>query len=63
MFNLKIRVTMKTKKLRLAELSKKKMPKKQMKSLKGGDWCLDKCGTVSPPAVETTIDWFEYFYW
>ena len=54
---------MKTKKLRLAELSKKKMPKKQMKTLKGGDWCLDKCGTVSPPAVETTIDWFEYFYW
>lgn len=53
---------MKTKKLRLTELSKKNLSKKQMKTLKGGDWCSDKCGTISPPRSEATEDWYDYFY-
>ena len=60
--NLKIYVTMKTKKLRLAELSKKNLSKKQMKVLKGGDWCYDKCGTQTPPVDVAIVEWLEYFY-
>ena len=52
---------MKTKKLRLTELSKKNLSKRQMKVLKGGDWCSDKCGSVKPPTEEATNNWREYF--
>lgn len=53
---------MKTKKLRLAELSKKNLSKKQMKVLKGGDWCYEKCGTQTPPVDVAIVEWLEYFY-
>lgn len=53
---------MKSKKLRLTELSKKNLSKRQMKTLKGGDWCSEKCGLVNPPRGEAMNDWYSYFY-
>lgn len=52
----------KLKKLKLSELSKAELEKRQMKVLKGGDDCGGKCGTVRPPSGSTTKDWHGYFY-
>jgi len=53
---------MKTKKLRLAELSKKHLSVRQMKALKGGDWCSEKCGTKKPLDTQAFLDWYDYFF-
>lgn len=54
---------MKSKKLRLTELSKKNLSKRQMNVLKGGDWCSDKCGTSAQYATAKENDkWYNYFY-
>lgn len=51
----------KLKKLKLSELSKKELEKRQMKTLKGGDYCSDKCGTLTPPSADATKWWRGYF--
>lgn len=53
---------MKSKKLRLTELSKKNLSKRQMNVLKGGDWCTDKCGTLTHPEGSEANLWYKYFY-
>lgn len=35
----------KIKKLTFSEMSKKQLDEKQLKTIKGGDYCRDKCGT------------------
>lgn len=49
------------KKLKLSELSKKELEKRQMKTLKGGDYCEGKCGTISPNSGSSTDWWRGYF--
>lgn len=49
------------KKLKLSELSKKELEKRQMKTLKGGDYCEGQCGTVTPPSADATKWWRGYF--
>lgn len=49
------------KKLKLSELSKKELEKRQMKTLKGGDYCSDKCGTLSPVSGTAEPQWKGYF--
>lgn len=49
------------KKLKLSELSKKELEARQMKVLKGGDFCDDKCGTSSPPHGSASGWWKGYF--
>jgi len=54
---------MKTKKIKLAELSKKNLSKRQMKSFKGGsDWCNEKCMTQKPLFDEANDFWSKYFF-
>lgn len=50
------------KKLKLTELSKAELEKRQMKVLKGGDDCSGKCGTSKPPSGSTTQGWHVYYY-
>ena len=38
----------KIKKLTFSEMSKKQLDEKQLKTIKGGDYCTDKCGSVYP---------------
>lgn len=45
------------KKLSLNELSKNELNKKQMKSLKGGDFCAAHCGTEKPVDSDVTGFW------
>lgn len=49
------------KRLKLSELSKIELEKRQLKVLKGGDFCSDKCGTVTPPSADATKDWRGYW--
>lgn len=49
------------KKLKLSELSKKELEKRQMKTLKGGDYCSDKCGTQTPVSSDAGAQWKGYF--
>lgn len=51
----------KIEKIKLNELSKKELDTRQMKVLKGGDYCSDKCGTKSPPSADATSWWRGYF--
>ena len=44
------------KKLKFSELSKK-----ELKELKGGDYCRDKCGTSSPTIGSAYGEWTAYF--
>lgn len=50
------------KKLKLSEFSKQEMENRQLKSLKGGDWCTDKCGTSTSSRSGTANAWYSYFY-
>ena len=50
------------KKLSLNELSKNELNKKQMKSLKGGDFCAAHCGTETPVDSSVYEDWRAAFY-
>ena len=45
------------KKLSLNELSKNELNKRQMKSLKGGDFCNQHCGTKKPVDKDVTGTW------
>lgn len=49
------------KKLKLSELSKKELNERQLKELKGGDYCDDKCGTNSSVHGGTSSWWKGYF--
>ena len=49
------------KKLKLSELSKNELEKRQMNILKGGDYCSSKCGTLSPPSADASSYWKGYF--
>lgn len=49
------------KKLKLSELSKNELEARQMKVLKGGDYCSDKCGTISPSSSSAGSWWKSYF--
>ncbi|NBH88249.1 TIGR04149 family rSAM-modified RiPP [Parabacteroides distasonis] len=49
------------KKLKLSELSKKELNERQLKELKGGDYCRDKCGTSSPTIGSAYGEWTAYF--
>lgn len=49
------------KKIKLSELSKKELEARQMKVLKGGDYCSDKCGTGSSLS-SVYSSWFNEFY-
>lgn len=51
----------KIKKLRLSELSKNELETRQMKVLKGGGYCEDKCGTISPSSGSASDWWKGYF--
>jgi len=57
---------MKTKKLRLTELSKKELSQRQMSKIKAGDngynWCTEKCGTLTQDRDYTGGLWYDYFY-
>lgn len=56
---------MKMKTLRLTELSKKELSKRQMKKVRAGEedkWCMEKCGTISPDINYEGNRWKEYFY-
>lgn len=45
------------KKLSLNELSKNELNNKQMKSLRGGEFCNKHCGTKKPVDESVTDDW------
>lgn len=47
--------------LKLSELSKKELNDRQLKELKGGDYCGDKCGTSSSVSAEKAPWWRGYF--
>lgn len=47
----------KIKKLNLIELSKKELEAKEMKVLKGGDYCDDKCGKEKPVKASAAAFW------
>lgn len=49
------------KKLKLSELSKKELEKRQMKTLKGGDYCDNLCGTLTPDRTGQS-QWRGYYY-
>lgn len=47
--------------IKLSELSKSELKEKQMKVLKGGNECRDKCGTISPVIGSAYGEWVTYF--
>ena len=49
------------KKIKLSEISNKELETRQLKELKGGDFCSDKCGTKTPPSAVATSWWRGYF--
>jgi len=49
------------KKLKLSELSKQELNKRQLKSIKGGDICNSNCGTISPTLANSGSFWHAYF--
>lgn len=51
----------KIKKIKLIELSKEELEEREMKILKGGDYCDDKCGTVSPSHASSSGWWKGHF--
>ena len=51
----------KIERLRLSNLSKQKVENREMKQLKGGFGCNDKCGTITPSLAEALNLWFAYF--
>lgn len=57
---------MKPKILKLTELSKKELSKRQMKKVKAGqealNWCSEKCGSQSPDRAVANGEWYDYFY-
>lgn len=48
--------------LKLSELSKKELNDRQLKELKGGDYCSDKCGTDDFIKADKENWWNGYFY-
>lgn len=48
-------------KLKLSDLSKKELDSRQMKTVKGGNYCRDKCGTSSPAIGSAYGEWVSYF--
>ena len=55
---------MKQKRLRLIELSKRELSKRQMKKVKAGEgseWCMENCGLELPPLGRESKLWLEYF--
>lgn len=51
----------KIEKLRLSNLSKRKLENRELKQLKGGDICSVNCGTVTPTLENSNKAWHEYF--
>lgn len=52
----------KIEKLRLTEIAKQELTKKQLKDLKGGNpHCVQKCGYETPPYSTTADKWLAYF--
>lgn len=47
--------------IKLSELSKSELKEKQMKVLKGGNECRNKCGTISPVIGSAYGEWVTYF--
>jgi natural product precursor len=52
----------KIKKLKLSELSKRELEDRDMKALKGGNFCQSNCGTISPTLESSSGFWRQYFY-
>lgn len=52
----------KIKRLTLIEMSKKELNSKQMKQVKGGDDCTDKCGTSSYVIGSVYANWMSHFH-
>lgn len=50
------------KKLKLTKLAQKELGTKQMKALKGGDYCTDKCGTSTSVIGSVYGSWVNEFY-
>lgn len=51
----------KIKRLKLNELSNRELKEREMKILKGGNQCRDKCGTIDPPIGYGYGTWVSYF--
>lgn len=52
----------KIEKLRLTEVSKQELTKRQLKDIKGGNPnCTQKCGYKTPPYEPTANNWISYF--
>lgn len=52
----------KIEKLRLTEVAKQELTKKQLKDIKGGNpYCVEKCGYISPDHNDGYSDWVSYF--
>lgn len=52
----------KIEKLRLTEVAKQELTKKQLKDIKGGDsYCVEKCGYISPDHNDEYNFWVSYF--
>ena len=52
----------KIKKLTFSEMSKKQLDEKQLKTIKGGDYCTDKCGTSSSVIGSVYPGWQSLFF-
>lgn len=52
----------KIKKLTFTEMSKKQLDEKQLKALKGGDYCIDKCGTSGSTRSSVYPGWMAEFF-
>jgi len=51
-----------TKKLKLTEFTKNNFSKKNMRVLKGGNWCSEKCDIKDAPYDVFAMSWYSYFY-
>ena len=52
----------KIKKLTFSEMSKKQLDEKQLKTIIGGDYCTDKCGTSSSVIGSVYPGWQSLFF-
>lgn len=52
----------KIKELTFTEMSKKSLDKKQLKTIKGGDYCTDKCGTSGSSLSSVYPSWMAEFF-
>lgn len=49
------------KRIRLSQISMQELKDKQMKKIKGGNYCRDKCGSTTPAIGYAYGEWVSYF--